>query len=267
MKLSLQNKSNKLGVIFKHQSLSETKHGFDPSVSSCFVMEFARKSSLQSKSPQKKTTFFLTGQEKGGKEPSNELKQAGEQDKIKSKFASVARTVLLANRAFPSATRKASRGSSALIPNQSEVPPGKFASSTTAASSVDDNSSLYALENLTMQENTYKMEPDEFFLTGKARVIIRDVLEAHLKAKSYIAEESKRLSVEISEEIKRKVKAEAPVERYKLVCVVWIGQQLGQGVHISSRCLWNASFDNFAQETYRNDDLFAQASVYAVFVE
>ena len=230
-------------------------------------MESARKSSLQSKSPQKKTTFSLTSQEKGLKEPSNELKQAGEQYKIKSKFASVARTVLLANRAFTPATRKASRGSSALIPNQLELPPGKLASSSTAASSsVDDDSSLYALEKLTM-ENTYKMEPDEFFLTGQARIIIRDVLEAHLRAKSYIAEDSKRLSVEISEEIKRKVKSEAPLERHKLVCVVWIGQQLGQGIHITSRCLWNAHFDNFAQESYGNDHLFAQASVYAVFVE
>ncbi len=265
MKLSLKNKSNKLGVIFKHQSLPETHYGFDSSDRSCFVMEPARRSSLQSKSPQKKTTFFLTSQEKGEKQPSNELKQAGEQDKGKTKFASVARTVLLANRAFPPATRKASRGNS-LIPNQSEVLPGKFASSTTTASSVDDISSVYAMDKLTI-ENTYKLQPDEFFLTGKARAIIRDVLEAHLTAKSYIAEESKRLSVEISDEIKRKVKAEAPVERYKLVCVVWIGQQLGQGVHISSRCLWNANFDNFAQETFRNDQLFAQASVYAVFVE
>lgn len=230
-------------------------------------MESARKSSLHSKGSQKKTTFFITSQEKGEKQPSNELKQASEQDKGKSKFASVAKTVLLANRAFPPATRKASRGSSALIPNQSEVPSAKFTSSASALSnSIDDDSSLYALERLTM-ENTFKMEPGEMFLSGKARAIIRDVLETHLGAKSYIAEETKRLSVEISEEIKRKVKAEAPVERYKLVCVVWIGQQLGQGVHISSRCLWNANFDNFAEESYRNDHLFAQASVYAVFVE
>ena len=63
------------------------------------------------------------------------------------------------------------------------------------------------------------------------------------------------------------MKAEVPVERYKFVCVVWIGQVLGQGVHITSRCLWNARFDNFAQESFKNDQLFAQASIYAVFVE
>ena len=83
------------------------------------MMEPSRKSSLQSKTPQKKTTFFLTSQEKGQREPSNDLKPASEQDKIKGKFASVARTVLLANRAFPPTVgRKLGRGqNSGLIPN------------------------------------------------------------------------------------------------------------------------------------------------------
>ena len=231
------------------------------------MMEPSRKSLLQSKTPQKKTTFFLTTQEKEQREPSNDLKPAGEQDKIKGKFASVVRTALLANRAFPSAVgRKLGRGQNlGLIPDyQSEVQ--LTSSSSAAVNSVDDDSSLY-LEERQMMENTYKIKPDNFFLTEKVRVIIRDVLEGHLRNKCYIAEESKRLSVEISEEIKRKVKAEAPVERYKIVCVVWSGQKLGQGVHISSRCLWNAHFDNFAQESYRNDHLFAQASIFAVFVE
>ena len=177
---------------------------------------------------------------------------------------------MLANRAFPApAVRKSGHGqNSCLILNyQSEVPLSKFASSNlAAANSIEDKFSLYLVEKL-MTENTYKLKPDNFFLTEKARVIIGDVLKAHLSSKSYIAEDSKKLSVEISEEIKRKVKAEAPVERYKFVCVVWIGQQLGQGVHITSRCLWNAHFDNFAHESYENDHLFAQASIFAVFVE
>ena len=87
--------------VFKLRSLAETDNGLDFSVSGCFMTESSRKSSLQSKTSQKKTTFFLTSQEKGQREPSNDLKEAGEQGKIKGKFASVARTVLLANRAFP----------------------------------------------------------------------------------------------------------------------------------------------------------------------
>lgn len=91
-------------------------------------------------------------------------------------------------------------------------------------------------ERLFRRENSYKIEPYDL-LNGKAHGIIHNVLEEHLKSKMYTAENSKRWSVEISEEIKSKIKAEEPSERYKFVCVVWIGQQLGQGIHIASRCL------------------------------
>lgn len=230
-------------------------------------MEPSRRSSKQSKLSQKKTTFFLTSSQ-ASKEPSNEVKQPGEQGNSKGKFASVAKTVLLANRAFAPVSRKASR-SSVSIPALQDAGNAKFAATaaSAASNSVGENASLYAVEHFAMVENTYKMEPNDLFLTGKARGIIREVLEENLQSKSYVAEESKKLSIEISEEIKRKMKIEASVERYKLVCVVWIGQMLGQGVHITSRCLWNAHFDNFAQESYRNDHIFAQASVFAVFVE
>jgi len=185
----------------------------------------------------------------------------------------VAKTVLLANRAFPLRSRKPSRGNSGSIsiPVPQDPVSTKFAATaSTVSNSVDENSSLYAVENIIMmRENTYKIEPDDLFLTEKARGIIQEVLENRLKSKSLDAEESKNLSIEISEEIKRKVKAETPVNRYKLVCVVWIVQVLGQGVYhsITSRCLWNAQFDNFAEESYKNDHIFAQASVFAVFVE
>lgn len=233
------------------------------------VMESTRKNSTQSRISQKKTTFFLTSTEET-KSPSNEPKQLHEQGNRKGKFASVAKTVLLANRAFPQTTRKASRTGSSIsipVPQESTLASSKFATTASAPSTVDDNLSLYAIEDVSQMGNTYKMEPDDGFLSQKASGIIRDVLEARLKSKTYAPEESKKLSIEISEEIKKKVKAEVLVERYKFVCVVWIGQVLGQGVHITSRCLWNARFDNFAQESFKNDQLFAQASIYAVFVE
>lgn len=230
------------------------------------MMENVKKNSLTTKNPRRKATFFLTSDERTFTEPSNELKETSEQDRAKGKFASVARTVLLANRAFPQ-TRKPTRVNSVLVHNQSETQSVKFATTAPApANSVDDTMSAFYGERL-LRENTYKMEPDDLFLSGKARVIIHNVLEEHLKSKMYTADDSKRWSVEISEEIKRKIKAEEPLERYKFVCVVWIGQQLGQGIHITSRCLWNAHFDNFARDTFRNDHLFAEASVFAVFVE
>ena len=84
LRTSLQNKSDELEPVFQLRSLPETDNRLDFSVSGCFMMESSRKSSLPSKTSQKKTTFFLTSKEKGQKKPSNDLKQAGEQDKIRS---------------------------------------------------------------------------------------------------------------------------------------------------------------------------------------
>lgn len=188
------------------------------------MIEPSRKSSAHSKTSQKKTTFCLTTTQ-GSKGPSNQVRQPGEQGKSKNRFASAAKIVLLANRAFPLPSRKASRGNSGSIsiPVPQDSVSMKFAATaSTVSNSVDENSSLYAVENvIVMRENTYKMQPDDLFLTEKARGIIHEVLENRLKSKSYDAEESKKLSIEISEEIKRKVKAETSVNRYKLFA--WCG--------------------------------------------
>ena len=127
--------------------------------------------------------------------------------------------------------------------------------------------SILIFQNTTEMENTFEMEPKNIFLTEKVGGIIREVLELYLENMTYKADESKELSMKISDEIKRKVKEETLIERYKLVCVVWIGQDRGQGVYITSRCLWNSHFDNFAQNSYKNDHIFAHASVFALFVE
>lgn len=87
---------------------------------------------------------------------------------------------------------------------------------------VDDIMLVFYGERL-LRENIYKMEFDDLFLSGKVCVIIYNVLEEYLKSKMYIVDDSKRWLVEISEEIKRKIKVEEFLERYKFVCVIWIG--------------------------------------------
>ena len=174
---------------------------------------------MQSRTSQKKTKFFLTSTEET-KRPINEPKQPREQGNRKGKFPSVAKTVLPENRAFPQTTRKTSRTGSSIsipVPQEWTLASSKFATTASVPSAVDDNLSLYAIEDISQVESTYKMEPDDGFLSQKASGIIRDVLEARLKSKTYAAEESKKLSIEISEEIKKKVKAEVPVERYKFL--------------------------------------------------
>lgn len=55
--------------------------------------------------------------------------------------------------------------------------------------------------------------------------------------------------------------------RYKIVCIVHIGQLKDQGIQIASRCLWDSAHDSFATYEFKNRSLYAIASVYFVYNE
>lgn len=57
------------------------------------------------------------------------------------------------------------------------------------------------------------------------------------------------------------------IPRYKIVVLVHIGQLTGQSMQISSRCLWDASNDNFASYSFKNSSLYGVATVFAVYFE
>jgi len=66
--------------------------------------------------------------------------------------------------------------------------------------------------------------------------------------------------------IKARVK-DLVLPRYKIVVVTHIGQLSGQGMQISSRCLWDPATDTFSSYVFKNTSLFALAVVYAVYFE
>ena len=42
------------------------------------------------------------------------------------------------------------------------------------------------------------------------------------------------------------------MERYKLAIQVLVGENKGQGLRVTSKCLWDPQFDNSASYTYTN---------------
>ncbi|KAH7700054.1 tctex1 domain-containing protein 2 [Aphelenchoides avenae] len=52
---------------------------------------------------------------------------------------------------------------------------------------------------------------------------------------------------------------------YKYVVQVVIGEQRGQGLRMHSACCWDVDTDAQATYLYRNDYLFCQVLVFAVF--
>ena len=115
-------------------------------------------------------------------------------------------------------------------------------------------------------ENTYKMTPDRPFPYVEVRRIISDVINSHLKDEKYDQNSCRQHTKTLAEMIKMRVK-ELSIPRYKIVCLVHIGQINGQTVRVASQCLWNPEFDTFAEYSFKNGSLFATGQVYGVYYE
>ncbi|XP_020795065.1 dynein light chain Tctex-type 5-B-like isoform X2 [Boleophthalmus pectinirostris] len=115
-------------------------------------------------------------------------------------------------------------------------------------------------------ENTYQLGPYRRHSVPVITEILRDVLTCYLQHETYEAEWSRQMTKTLCDVIRSRVK-ELMIQRYKTVVVVNIGQLSGQGMQISSRCLWDATNDNFATYSFKNSSLFGVAIVYVVYFE
>ena len=117
-----------------------------------------------------------------------------------------------------------------------------------------------------LYENTYRLEPQRRFEAYKVKALMREVLAHHLKDEKYDPQSSKQMAMTLTQIIMGKVK-ELNYERYKVVCLVTIGELRDQGMRVASQCVWDAKWDTFATENFKNKSLFVIASVFAVYQE
>ncbi|XP_076466168.1 dynein light chain Tctex-type protein 2B-like [Babylonia areolata] len=117
-------------------------------------------------------------------------------------------------------------------------------------------------------ENTYRLSPseDQRFKSCRADEVIMEVLNTHLNGQSYDAVKAPTMAAMLSEQVKRAVKG-LHCERYKLVTNVVVGPVCEQGLVVASRCLWDCSSDSSSTVTFNNGNIFAIASVFAVYYE
>ncbi|XP_029004234.1 dynein light chain Tctex-type protein 2B isoform X2 [Betta splendens] len=102
------------------------------------------------------------------------------------------------------------------------------------------------------------------FKAAVVKECIRDVVRERLGGVQYDPEAAPDLSRSLADSIKDRVK-NVGFDRYKLVVQVVIGEQRGQGVKMSSRCLWDADTDNYAEDVYINDSLFCVVAVFGSY--
>jgi hypothetical protein len=55
--------------------------------------------------------------------------------------------------------------------------------------------------------------------------------------------------------------------RYKLLCVVSVGQKLQQDLRLTSRCVWDPSCDRHVTVTWESNDSFCTVTLYGVYHE
>ena len=80
--------------------------------------------------------------------------------------------------------------------------------------------------------------PERKFCEDRVKRITENILERHLSNVSYEASKCGGLAVFLSAKIREEVKS-LGLERYKIVCIVHIGQYIhSHGLLIGSRCLW-----------------------------
>lgn len=117
-------------------------------------------------------------------------------------------------------------------------------------------------------ENTYRLSPDitKQFNSTRVEKMVRDILENRLRRFKYSPEYCKSMATDLVAIIKAKVKA-MDFERYKIVCNVMLAEKQDQGVHISSRCIWNLDTDNYATVSYSNQTVTAVVLVHGLYFE
>jgi len=115
-------------------------------------------------------------------------------------------------------------------------------------------------------ENTFKMEPDRRFDIPEVKEIMDETLATSLKDVKYDPIRCKALSKSLSHTICERVKL-LGFSRFKIVCVVNIGQMKGQDVRVASRFLWDEKFDNWVDSVFISSELFGVAVVFGVYQE
>ncbi len=114
--------------------------------------------------------------------------------------------------------------------------------------------------------NTYKMTSDKPFSSATVRKTIETELEQYISGLTYEPSQMGSKVKVISDDIKQMVKLHG-FGRYKIVCTVTLGQNMGQGFRESSKCLWDDKSDSYVTVSYHNGSVYIVVTVFALFCE
>ncbi|GLV43524.1 uncharacterized protein CBL_04066 [Carabus blaptoides fortunei] len=115
--------------------------------------------------------------------------------------------------------------------------------------------------------NTYKLHADNPFNVDKVQSILIQVLtELITDDMIYDPEVCRSKAVQTSNTIRSRVK-EQEYDRYKLVCVVTIGEKKSHDIMSCAKFLWDSERDRYATYMHENMRIFAVATVFGLYYE
>lgn len=136
------------------------------------------------------------------------------------------------------------------------------------SSTADHYSHNYYYHPSVKLENTYRLGPHDAQKFNASRVhrLVHEILQNHLENFKYEPNKCKDVVQLMSDEIKTRTKS-ILYKRYKLIVNLTIGQNAGNSLIMASRSLWNPDTDNECTVTYKNNTLFAIATVFACYFD
>lgn len=136
------------------------------------------------------------------------------------------------------------------------------------SSTVDHYTSHYPYHSSVRLENTYRLGPHDGQKFNSARVsrLVHEIMRNHLDNVKYEPNKCKDLVQLLTDEIKTRTKS-ILYKRYKLIVNLTIGQSVGSSLIMASRSLWNPETDNECTVTYKNNSLFAIATIFACYYD
>ncbi|GMT31633.1 hypothetical protein PFISCL1PPCAC_22930 [Pristionchus fissidentatus] len=104
----------------------------------------------------------------------------------------------------------------------------------------------------------------EKFRAATAEKIMSEVVADKLAGEIFSMLTVEELGRRISDAINQRLKG-MNLPRYKFVVHVLIGESRGQGVHAMSQCVWDADVDGMATINYNLNNIWCQATAFAIF--
>ena len=118
-------------------------------------------------------------------------------------------------------------------------------------------------------ENTFSLGPNESqkFSPSRVEEVVSDIFAHKLKGIRYEPQRCKKICKDLSDEIKKTIRP-LIFPRYKLIVTLAIGQNtMTESLIMGSRALWNTDTDNQCIVNFKNETLYAVATIFAVYFD